>query len=102
MVQFQERRYAEAEATFKRVIEMGDVLPQPWANLAGCYMWQERYDEAEAAYKRALEVDPDYSLARQNLQLLPLIRQRGLASLSSTIKQPFAETPIHQSLTFIE
>ncbi len=102
MAQLQERHSTEAETTFKQVIAMGDVLPQPWANLAGCYLWQERYDEAEAAYKRALEVDPDYTLARQNLQLLPLFRERGLASMTTVVTHPFEGKLLNRELIFIE
>lgn len=99
---FQAKRYREAELTFKQVIAIADVLPQPWANLAGCYMWQERYDEAEAALKRAIEIDPDYQLAQQNLLNLPRIRQHGLAALPTAIKPAFPEGQIPHSIIFAE
>ncbi|MGC9397446.1 MAG: tetratricopeptide repeat protein, partial [Anaerolineae bacterium] len=99
---FQAKRYVDAEAAFKRVIEIADVLPQPWANLAGCYMWQERYDEAEAALRRALEIDPDYPLAQENLLYLPTVRQYGLAALKTSIKPAFAEGQISRSVIFTE
>ena len=97
---FQAKRYSEAELAFKRVIEIADILPQPWANLAGCYMWQERYDEAEAALQRALEIDPSYELAQQNLQQMPTIRQYGLAALKTSIKLAFAGEQISHGVIF--
>ena len=102
LVLFQAKRYHEAELAFKRVIEIADVLPQPWANLAGCYMWQERYDEAEVALGRALEIDPDYQLAQENLRNLPRIRQYGLPALTTTIKPAFPKGQIPRSVIFAE
>ncbi len=99
---FQAKRYQDAEAAFKRVIEIADVLPQPWANLAGCYMCQERYDEAEAALHRALEIDPDYRLAQENLLYLPRLRQDGLAALTTTIKPAFPAGQIPHSIIFTQ
>lgn len=69
--------WAEAEALFRRVIDLGDVLPQPWGNLGLCLMMQRQFDDAEAALRRALEIDPNYAIARQNLAGLPEIRASG-------------------------
>jgi len=102
MALLEEERYEEAEPLFKQVIEMGDVLPQPWANLAGCYMAQERYDEAEAALKRALEIDPTYDVALQNLLKMPYIREHGIDALEKRIRSPFKETPLPHTITMIE
>lgn len=99
---YQSGLYTKAGLAFKRVIDIADVLPQPWANLAGCYMWQERYDEAEAALHRALEIDPDYQLAQENLLYLPTVRQYGLAALKTSIKPAFAEGQISRSVIFTE
>ena len=92
--------WAEARAAFRQVIEMGDCLPQPWGNLGACLIMQERYDEAKAALRRALEVDPDYELARENLEKLPHYRQSGPPSMR--IRSPFEGVEIKQSLTFLE
>lgn len=93
-------RLTEAETAFRRVIEMGDCLPQPWGNLAGCLLLQERYDEAEAAYRRALAIDPEYDLARQNLALMPQFRRSGPPA-NMAIRDPFEGREIKQSVTFI-
>jgi tetratricopeptide (TPR) repeat protein len=70
-------RWAEAEPLFRKSIAMGDVLPQPWGNLGICLLMQRRFDDAEAALRRALEIDPNYTIARQNLAALPTIRASG-------------------------
>ena len=40
-------------------------------------MMQERYDEAEAAWKRALVIDPEYTIAKNNLAALAQTRKVG-------------------------
>jgi tetratricopeptide (TPR) repeat protein len=100
MTMMEKKRYKQAEAAFKRVIAMGAVLPQPWANLGGGYLLQERYDDAEAAFKRALEVDPTYELAARNLKMLPEIRKRGIYAYTPVVSSPFKG--MSQSQIFIE
>jgi len=69
--------WTEAGQAFEAGIAIGDGLPQPWGNLGICLMMQERYDEAEAALKRALVIDPEYTLAKNNLASLPETRRLG-------------------------
>ena len=94
-------KWAEAEAAFRGVIEMGAVPPQPWANLAGCIIMQEQYDEAEEALRRALEIEPGYELAHQNLLMMPDIREHGPSVMGKRIKAPFEGQEIKQSVTFV-
>jgi len=74
-------KWAEAESVFRRVIEMGNVPHQPWGNLGACLIMQERYDEAEEALQKALEINPDYAIARQNLMMLPVFREKGPSTM---------------------
>jgi tetratricopeptide (TPR) repeat protein len=76
--QMEQGRWAEAEALFRQVITVADVLPQPWGNLGICLLMQRKFNEAEAALRRALEIDPKYALARQNLAGMPAIRSSGI------------------------
>ncbi len=73
----QQEQWAEAEEAFRRVIDMGECLPQPRGNLGIALLMQKKYDKAETAFKRALEIDPDYDLAKRNLAMLPTVRQTG-------------------------
>jgi tetratricopeptide (TPR) repeat protein len=95
-----EGRWADAEAMFRQVIAMGDVLPQPWGNLGVCLMMQRRFDEAEAALRRALEIEPRYDIARQNLAGMPEIRASGkLPQIKVT--SPFEGQKIKQTISFL-
>lgn len=52
-------RYAEAEAAYRRAIELNPKLADPWNNLGG--LLQDhlgRYEEAEAAYRQAILLEP--------------------------------------------
>jgi tetratricopeptide (TPR) repeat protein len=80
---------------------MGDCLPQPWGNLGISLMMQERYDEAEAAMRRALVIDPRYKLAKENLAALPGIRRTGIPPMVD-IKEPFKDSKLKQTITFIK
>ncbi|MBN1287770.1 MAG: tetratricopeptide repeat protein [Anaerolineae bacterium] len=91
-----EEKWEEAEQAFRRVIEIHDCLPQPWGNLGGCLVMQKRYDAAEAALKRALEIDPEYDLAKQNLDAMPEIRA-GKTPLYGGARNLFADIEINQS-----
>ncbi len=93
-------KWAEAGQAFQASIAMGDCLPQPWGNLGISLMMQERYDEAEAAFRRALVIDPKYTLAKQNLALLPETRRLGPPKMIE-IRDPFKGSKIKQSITFL-
>jgi len=93
--------WEEAEQAFQAAIAMGDCLPQPWGNLGISLMMQERYDEAEAALKRALVMDPQYTLAKNNLAALPKIRRTGLPPIVD-IQDPFKSSKLKQSITFLK
>jgi tetratricopeptide (TPR) repeat protein len=95
-----EHRWAEAEPLFRESIAMGDVLPQPQGNLGICLIMQRRFDEAEAALRRALEIEPQYTLARQNLAALPLIRASGKLP-EMKISNPLRERPGKQKLSIL-
>jgi superkiller protein 3 len=88
-----QQKWAEAEQAFRRVIEMGECLPQPRGNLGLALLMQKKYDEAEAAFKRALEIDPDYDLAQRNLAILPLARRSGKTP-DLALREPFANANV--------
>ena len=55
-------RYAEAEAAYRKAIELDPKTPRPWNGLGNLYADKlERYADAEAAYRKAIELDPKYA-----------------------------------------
>lgn len=94
------RCWAEGEELFRRVIAMGDCLPQPWGNLGVCLMMRERYDEAEVALRRALELDPEYEHARRNLDAALETKRTGQKPVMGGITEPFKDKKIKQAIVF--
>jgi tetratricopeptide (TPR) repeat protein len=94
-------RWQEAEQAFRRVIEMGECLPQHSGNLGVTLVMQKRYDEAEAALKRALEFDPHYKLARENLAAIATIRRSGLTP-ELRMRNELRENDVDQTLTLYQ
>jgi superkiller protein 3 len=92
-------KWEEAEEAFRRTIEMGDCLPQPWGNLGVSLIMQKRYDEAEEALKRALVIDPKYAIAKKNLADLPEVRRKGGPQMIE-ISDPFKQVDIKKSISF--
>jgi protein O-GlcNAc transferase len=62
----QQGRLREAEACFRRAIELRSDSPLPYYFL-GNSLYQTRPAEAEASYRRAIELQPDFALAYCNL-----------------------------------
>ena len=62
-------RFAEAEAEFRRVLELTTASKRDLSNLGGALSGQGRHDEAIALYRQALELVPDDTLALNNLGL---------------------------------
>jgi tetratricopeptide (TPR) repeat protein len=91
--------WAEAEESFRRVIDIADVLPQPWGNLGLCLIMQRRFDEAEAALRRALVIDRKYDLAQQNLKALPEIRKSGQLP-NFHVRDPMVAAKVSQTVVF--
>jgi len=94
-------KWKEAEQAFQASIAMGDCLPQPWGNLGICLMMQERYDESEEALRRALVIDPEYTIAKNNLAKLAESRLKGPPDIVA-INEPFKGSKLKQSITFIK
>jgi tetratricopeptide (TPR) repeat protein len=93
-------KWQEAEACLHKSIQMGDCLPQPWGNLGICLLMQSRFDEAEVAYRHALEVDPDYELAKLNLETLDYWREHPDEKPVYTISSPFQG--VETNITFYQ
>jgi Tfp pilus assembly protein PilF len=93
-------KWREAEATFRKAIEMGDCLPQPWGNLGVCLLMQNRFDEAEDAYQRALKIDPSYERAKENLDKLDYWREHPDEKPRFMITSPFEN--VETDITFYQ
>lgn len=62
-------RFAEAEAEFRKALELTEPSRRDLSNLGGALSGQGRHDEAIELYRRALEMEPDDTLALNNLGL---------------------------------
>jgi Tfp pilus assembly protein PilF len=61
-------RYKEAEAAYRRCIELDPKRADSWNNLGALLCdYTDRYEEAEAAFRRAIELDPRLALPRNGL-----------------------------------
>ena len=61
---------AEAEAEYRRALEVAPRHPAAWAELGIVLRRQGRLAEAEEAYRQALAADPEYPLAWRNRGVL--------------------------------
>ena len=87
-------KWQEAEVAYRKSIEMGDCLPQPWGNLGICLAMQNRFDEAEEAYRHALKIDPKYERAREHLENLDLMRKHPDEKPMFMITSPFQDKKV--------
>lgn len=61
------KKYDEAVALFRQVVESDNNDFQGWTELGTAYLLLEKKAEAEKAYERAIEVRPGFGLALLNL-----------------------------------
>jgi tetratricopeptide (TPR) repeat protein len=101
LTRMQEAKWTEAEAAFRRVIDLGDCHPQPHGNLGLALLMQHQYDAAEAAFERALEIEPGYDLALHNLAALPAIRQSGKLP-KFKVRDPMADAKVNLTVQMVD
>jgi Tfp pilus assembly protein PilF len=63
-------RNDEAEAAYRKAIELDPKSAWPWANLGTVLAKRDRNEEAEAAYRKAIELDPKSAWLWNNLGTL--------------------------------
>jgi tetratricopeptide (TPR) repeat protein len=64
-------RYDEAEAAYRRAIELDPQVAVPWYNFGNLLKDHlGRYEESETAYRRAIEIDPQFAYPWNNLGIL--------------------------------
>ena len=85
-------RFAEAEAEFRRVLQIRPGNARDHSNLGGALAGQGRLQEAVAAYESALEVDPEDAYALNNLGLA-LAQQGALEEAASRLERAAALDP---------
>src|SRR5436309_6487380 len=94
-------QWEEAEHIFRQLTQTGAQVPAYWGNLGVCLIMLGRYDEAEEVLKQALAIDPDYPIARDNLQTLPEVR-RTKKPIGLELRNAMREEDSQQSLTLYE
>ena len=73
-VQYQERKYDEAQPNFEQAAKLVPNYPDLHYQMGQNLEQLQRYPEARVAYERALTIDPNYAEAQQALERL---RQQG-------------------------
>jgi tetratricopeptide (TPR) repeat protein len=66
----QKKRFAEAEACYRKAIELNADSPIGHNNLGWVREMQHSHEEAIISYQKALQLDPHFRLARRNLAML--------------------------------
>lgn len=94
-----QRQWSEAELLFRQLAQTGCCVPAYRGNLGVCLLAQARYDEAEEALKQAIAIDPEYTLARDNLQKLATAR-RSKQSLEPRIVNQYRTEGEPQVFTY--
>jgi tetratricopeptide (TPR) repeat protein len=69
-----EGRPAEAAVGFENVLALVPRHYPSWGNLGAAYLALERVAEAQRCLERALELNPDYAIAKHNLELIDVRR----------------------------
>ena len=67
--QYAAGEYEQAEATYRKALEVGAQRPRLQNNLGNALARQGKGGAAQAAYRKALELDPEYLFAMNNLVL---------------------------------
>jgi tetratricopeptide (TPR) repeat protein len=67
LIQTEQKKTADAIATFTGLTEDYPELPEPYNNLAVLYASQGNYDKAKAALELAIHTHPAYATAHENL-----------------------------------
>jgi tetratricopeptide (TPR) repeat protein len=80
---YQARRYAEAVAVSKAVIEMNPRSVEAYNNLGVSYAGLHQYPQAVASLGAALRLNPDYQLARNNLSWITMEMRKNMPAQPS-------------------
>jgi hypothetical protein len=71
-----QKRFEEAEAAYRRALELTPDSPSAWLNLGALQTCRKQEKEAELSYRKAIKLDPNYRLAYFNLSYLHLRQGR--------------------------
>ena len=85
-------RLEEAEASYRKAIELDPDYIRAYINLGCTFLDQGRFYEAEASFRKALELDPDYARAYNNLAD-SLLHQGRLAEAETSIRRAIELDP---------
>jgi len=77
--------FAAAADAFRQSLEAGANSPRAWSNLGAALLMVGSLDEAEHAFRKALALNPDYTPAQANLQLLAKMRENPEADVHALL-----------------
>ena len=93
------KRYAEAEAAYRKAIEIDPNYAWAWAQLGELLQKElKRYPEAEAAYRKAVELKPDSAYYNYLLALFLIHFRRDPEALENVRKYVEKVVSVQNSL----
>jgi tetratricopeptide (TPR) repeat protein len=69
-----DKEYEKAMEGFKNVLLIDENHYQSYGNLGLCYVYLDNKEEAIKCFKKSLEIEPDYFVAKNNLDNVLLLK----------------------------
>ena len=83
----------QAEAAFRKALEIDEQSAGAWLGLGYVRMQQRQWEQAQNCFRRALEIDPSIEESRRCYEAARLERERGLRGTGCAAAPRFSASP---------